>query len=114
MEIITNTSSKGVRQTTTLIPTCHIQEQGTQELPTPQEMAEPNPQVSEIQLVAEDVAEIVHEAPIPPKNPIECLSTPETTLERDLQASERLDAGYVADIFHETRIPPEHTIPNRT
>jgi hypothetical protein len=50
-------------------------------------------------LVAEDVADIVHEAPIPPENPIEGLSTPEATPERDLQASEiQLDAEYVADM----------------
>ena len=105
--------------------TCTNSKNGTQGLPTPKETAEPDPQVSEIQLVAEDVAEIVHEAPIPPKNPIEVLSTPETTLERHLRASDivheepiyflaseiQLDAKNMADIAREAPIPPGNPLP---
>jgi hypothetical protein len=104
-EIITNTSNKGIRQTTTptyYIPTCDMQEQGTQGLPTPQATAELDLHVSEIRLIAEDVANIVHEAPILSKDPIGGLSTPEATPERDIWPSEieviQLKAENVADI----------------
>jgi len=81
-------------------------------LPTPEATPEPDLLASEIQLVAEDVADIVHEAPIPPENPIEGLPTPEATPERDLQASEiQLDSEYVADIAREAPIPPGNPLP---
>ena len=83
-EINTNTSKKDVPQPT--IPTCDGQEQEPEGLPTPQATPEPGFRASEIQLVAEDVANIVHKAPIPLENPIEGLPTPEATPERDLQA----------------------------
>ena len=103
-EIITNTSKKDVPQPT--IPTCDVQEQESEG--TPQATPEPDLRASEIQLVAEDVADIVHEATIPPENP---LPTPEATPERDLQASEiQLDAENVADIVHEATIPPGNPI----
>ncbi|KAN0077893.1 hypothetical protein V8E54_006197 [Elaphomyces granulatus] len=105
-EIITNTSKKDVPQPT--IPTCDVQEQESEGLNTPQATPESDRRVSEIQLVAEDVADIVHEATIPPENP---LPTPEATPERDLQASEiQLDAENVADIVHEATIPPGNPI----
>ncbi|KAN0076024.1 hypothetical protein V8E54_007294 [Elaphomyces granulatus] len=106
-EIITNTSKKDVPQPT--IPTCDVQEQESEGLNTPRATPEPDLRASEIQLVAEYVADIVHEATIP-QNP---LPTPEATPERDLQASEiQLDAENVAGIADEALIPPEHTIPN--
>ena len=115
-EVITNTSS---RQTTALaydIPTCGTQEQKHKGLPTPQATAEPDPQVSKIRLDAEDVVDIVHEAPIPSNDPIEGLSTPEATPERDLRASKieiiQLDAENVADIARGAPIPatPERSL----
>jgi hypothetical protein len=47
-----------------------VQEQEPGGLPTPQAMSEPDLQISEIQLDAEYVADIAHDAPIPPENPI--------------------------------------------
>jgi hypothetical protein len=109
-EITTNTGKRDAPQPT--IPSCDEQEQEPEGLPTPEATPEPDLRASEIQLVAEDVADIVHEAPIPPENPIEGLPTPEATPERDLQASEiQLDSEYVADIAREAPIPPGNPLP---